>query len=101
MERHYQKEVSLHGFLSYGDLLIQVLTSTLRSNILSRLGLVEPSGTLDVHLHVVPHDTGLQAVSGVRITDSLLKRTYEFDDLCQVYVCHPKALIKSIAKVSL
>ena len=73
-----------------------------------KLGLVEPSGSIDISLEAVPHDTGLQvcitfgvrvsqlakdkfpfflqSISGVRVTDSLLKRTYEFDDQCPVFV---------------
>ena len=62
----------------------------------SKLGLLEPSGHAEVSVSVVPHQTELQVVSGVRITDSLLKRTYDFDDLCQVLVCEDDALIEGI-----
>ena len=37
-------------------------------------------------LECIPFDTSLQVVSGVRLTDTLLKRTYNFDDFCHVYV---------------
>ena len=59
--------------------------------------MVEPSGQTEVSVDVVPHRTGLQAVSGVRLTDSLLKRTYEFDDFCQVFVCQDDALMEAIS----
>ena len=51
-----------------------------------KLGLVEPSGSLDIVLEAVPQNTSLQSVSGIRITDSLLMRTYQFDDICHIYV---------------
>lgn len=51
-----------------------------------KLGLVEPSGSMDVVLEAVPQSTSLQSVSGIRITDSLLMRTYQFDDICHIYV---------------
>jgi hypothetical protein len=62
-----------------------------------KLGLVEPSGCLEVSLEAVPHETGLQIVSGVRITDSLLKRTYEFDDLSPVYVCDDEDFANAVS----
>lgn len=51
-----------------------------------KLGLVEPSGSIEVVLEAVPQNTALQSISGIRITDSLLMRTYQFDDICHVYV---------------
>jgi len=51
-----------------------------------KLGLVEPSGSMDVVLEAVPQCTSLLSVSGIRITDSLLMRTYQFDDICHIYV---------------
>ena len=51
-----------------------------------KLGLVEPSGSMDVVLEAVPQSTSLLSVSGIRITDSLLMRTYQFDDICHIYV---------------
>ena len=51
-----------------------------------KLGLIEPAGSIDIELECVPQDTALQVVSGVRLTDTSLKRTYNFDDFCHVYV---------------
>lgn len=51
-----------------------------------KLGLIEPAGTTEVVLECVPQDTALQVISGVRLTDTSLKRTYNFDDFCHVYV---------------
>ena len=60
-----------------------------------KLGLVEPSGTMDVILEAVPQDTGLQSISGIRITDSLLMRKYQFDDICHVYVVKDENMMMS------
>ena len=51
-----------------------------------KLGLIEPAGTTELVLECIPFDTSLQVVSGVRLSDTLLKRTYNFDDFCHVYV---------------
>jgi len=51
-----------------------------------KLGLIEPAGSTEVELEVVARDTALQLLSGVRITDSLLMRSYQFDELCHIYV---------------
>ncbi len=40
-----------------------------------------------------------QAINGLRITDSLLKRTYEFDDVCQVFVCENDLFMQSLGEV--
>ena len=37
-------------------------------------------------LECVPQDTALQIISGVKLTDTSLKRTYDFDNICHVYV---------------
>ncbi|CAB4065145.1 TRAPPC13 [Lepeophtheirus salmonis] len=60
-----------------------------------KLGLLQPDGCMDLNLSVVPLDTGLQVISGIRITDNLLKRTYEFDDQNQVFCHKSKNLIIS------
>ena len=51
-----------------------------------KLGLIEPAGSIDIELECVPQDTALQVVSGVRLIDTSLKRTYNFDDFCHVFV---------------
>ena len=51
-----------------------------------KLGLIEPSGSTEIVLECVPQDTALQIISGVKLTDTSLKRTYDFDNICHVYV---------------
>lgn len=51
-----------------------------------KLGLIEPAGTIEIILECVPQDTALQTISGVKLTDTSLKRTYDFDSICHVYV---------------
>jgi len=60
------------------------------------LGLVEPGGSLEADLEVVFHDTGLQTVSGVKLVDGLLQRTYEFNDQCQVYVVRDQEMYTAL-----
>merc|ERR1712059_72309 len=50
------------------------------------LGLLEPGGQTQVDLEVVLHQTGLQILSGIQCTDTLLKRSYQFNDQSQVFV---------------
>ena len=61
---------------------------------LRKLGLVEPAGSIEVELEAVALDTSLQSLSGVRVTDTLLKRTYQFDDFSHVYVCKDEKFVK-------
>jgi len=60
------------------------------------LGLLEPGGTTEVHLEVVLHSPGLHSLSGISCTDTLLKRTYHFNDQCQVFVVSDMDLFNSI-----
>nr|CAD7392995.1 unnamed protein product [Timema cristinae] len=52
------------------------------------LGKLEPRDSLELPLCLVPLAAGLQNISGIRIMDVFLKRTYEYDDLAQVFVTH-------------
>eukprot|EP00094_Tigriopus_californicus_P006642 TCALIF_06396-PA protein Name:"Similar to Trappc13 Trafficking protein particle complex subunit 13 (Rattus norvegicus)" AED:0.10 eAED:0.10 QI:103/0.83/0.85/1/0.83/0.85/7/522/367 len=61
-----------------------------------KLGLLEPGGNLEISIEIIPRDVGLQLISGIRITDSLLKRNYEFDDVCQVFVCRDEEMISTL-----
>lgn len=61
-----------------------------------KLGLIEPAGSTEVILEVVPQDTGLQTLSGVRLKDTSLMRTYPFDDLCHVYVTADQNMIQNV-----
>lgn len=47
---------------------------------------IEPGGHILFKLNMIPIEAGLQNVSGVRFTDTFLKRTYEYDDFAQVFV---------------
>ncbi|KAK7866040.1 hypothetical protein R5R35_008552 [Gryllus longicercus] len=47
---------------------------------------IEPGASLLFKLNLIPIEAGLQNVSGVRFTDTFLKRTYEYDDFAQVFV---------------
>lgn len=60
------------------------------------LGLVEPGGSLETELEVVLHDTGLQTVSGIKLVDGLLQRTYNFNDQSQVYVVVDEELFRAL-----
>jgi len=63
------------------------------SGVCSRkLGLIEPAGSTELELEVVAQATALQPLSGVRITDTLLMRSYQFDELCFVYVAKDESL---------
>ena len=62
-------------------------TALLWTGISNRpLNKIEPSCFVDVALTLVPILPGLQTVSGLRLFDLFLKRTYDYDDLAQVLV---------------
>lgn len=61
-----------------------------------KLGLLEPGGNIEISIEIIPRDMGLQLISGIRITDSLLKRNYEFDDVCQVFVCRDEEMVSTL-----
>ncbi|CAD6195309.1 unnamed protein product [Caenorhabditis auriculariae] len=50
------------------------------------LGQLAPSQHVDFKLDVFPVTVGFQSISGIRITDGFTKRTYEHDDIAQVFV---------------
>ncbi|NXH01019.1 TPC13 protein, partial [Loxia leucoptera] len=51
-----------------------------------QLGKLHPSSSLHLALTLLSSVQGLQSVSGLRLTDTFLKRTYEYDDIAQVCV---------------
>uniref|UniRef100_A0A8C8FFY0 Trafficking protein particle complex subunit 13 n=1 Tax=Oncorhynchus tshawytscha TaxID=74940 RepID=A0A8C8FFY0_ONCTS len=51
-----------------------------------QLGKVSPSASLSLPLKLLSSVQGLQSISGLRLTDTFLKRTYEYDDIAQVCV---------------
>ncbi|CAM9883106.1 unnamed protein product [Lampetra planeri] len=50
------------------------------------LGRLPSASSRQAALMLLPAMPGLQSVSGIRLTDTFLKRTYEFDDVAQVLV---------------
>lgn len=51
-----------------------------------QLGQLRPNSVVDFTLELLPIQTGLQSISGIRVTDTFLKRTYEHDEIAQVLV---------------
>lgn len=51
-----------------------------------RLGQILPNAHAKFQIEVLPLEKGIQPLSGIRITDTFLKRTYEMDNLAQIHV---------------
>uniref|UniRef100_A0A4W3K3N0 Trafficking protein particle complex subunit 13 n=1 Tax=Callorhinchus milii TaxID=7868 RepID=A0A4W3K3N0_CALMI len=51
-----------------------------------QLGKLSPNSSLHLALKLLASVQGLQSISGLRLTDTFLKRTYEYDDIAQVCV---------------
>ncbi|XP_033636886.1 trafficking protein particle complex subunit 13-like isoform X2 [Asterias rubens] len=51
-----------------------------------QLGKLGPGSSMDVELTLLATIPGLQSISGLRLTDTYLKRTYEHDDVAQIFV---------------
>ncbi|XP_071485022.1 trafficking protein particle complex subunit 13-like [Diadema antillarum] len=51
-----------------------------------QLGKLGPNASMDIKLQLIPTVPGLQSISGMRLVDLYLKRTYEHDDIAQVFV---------------
>ena len=47
---------------------------------------IESNCSIEIHLNLIPILPGLQSISGLRLVDLFLKRTYDYDDLAQVLV---------------
>ncbi|XP_063819260.1 trafficking protein particle complex subunit 13 isoform X2 [Pseudophryne corroboree] len=60
-----------------------------------QLGKLHPSSSLFLTLTLLSSVQGLQSVSGLRLTDTFLKRTYEYDDIAQVCVVSSKNHLES------
>uniref|UniRef100_A0A3B3C8G9 Trafficking protein particle complex subunit 13 n=1 Tax=Oryzias melastigma TaxID=30732 RepID=A0A3B3C8G9_ORYME len=54
-----------------------------------QLGKLSPGASLLLPLTIFSSVQGLQSISGLRLTDTFLKRTYEYDDIAQVCVICP------------
>jgi len=50
------------------------------------IGQLAPNTSHDVTIRLLPIAHGLQVISGIRLTDTFLKRTYEHDEIAQVFV---------------
>ncbi|PIK44061.1 hypothetical protein BSL78_19078 [Apostichopus japonicus] len=53
-----------------------------------QLGKLGPGDSLQIELSMLSTIPGLQSISGLRIIDQNLKRTYEHDDIAQIFVHH-------------
>ncbi|XP_070564282.1 trafficking protein particle complex subunit 13-like [Ptychodera flava] len=51
-----------------------------------QLGKLEPSDSMVLTLNLLASIPGLLSISGLRLTDTYLKRTYEHDDIAQIFV---------------
>ncbi|RUS92093.1 hypothetical protein EGW08_000117 [Elysia chlorotica] len=51
-----------------------------------QLGKLPHNESLDIPLSLISIVPGLQTISGLRLTDNFLKRTYEHDEIAQVFV---------------
>ncbi|KAF8361382.1 hypothetical protein PRIPAC_88305 [Pristionchus pacificus] len=51
-----------------------------------KLGQIPPKGTSSFTINLLPVALGFQAISGVRVNDLFSKRTYEFDDIAQIFI---------------
>jgi len=52
----------------------------------TKLGQLQPNLAMDLTLKLLPICPGLQIISGVRLTDTFLKRTYEHDEIAHVFI---------------
>ncbi|XP_057350818.1 trafficking protein particle complex subunit 13 isoform X5 [Manis pentadactyla] len=60
-----------------------------------QLGKLHPSSSLCLALTLLSSVQGLQSISGLRLTDTFLKRTYEYDDIAQVCVVSSAIKVES------
>ncbi|OXU23699.1 hypothetical protein TSAR_016039 [Trichomalopsis sarcophagae] len=73
------------------DLLLglQSNTSVAWSGISDKMiGTLKPGESVHLPLCLIPLESGLVAVSGLKLTDTFLKRVYDYDDLAQIFVNH-------------
>ncbi|KAL4236616.1 Trafficking protein particle complex subunit 13 [Mactra antiquata] len=72
--------------------LTMVLQNDLNSGLLwsglsgRKLGILQQNECMDLSLTLIATVPGLQTISGLRLTDNILKRTYEHDEIAQVFV---------------
>lgn len=51
-----------------------------------KLESLAPHEIRDMAFSAVPYKLGLRTISGIKLLDTFLKKTYSFDDLGQVFV---------------
>ncbi|KAL3994660.1 hypothetical protein ACH3XW_22620 [Acanthocheilonema viteae] len=81
---HNCSERSLDLMLTLDDKLQPNIAFCSTSGV--ELGQLPPNSTTDFSLELLPLTPGLQSISGIRVTDTFLRRTYEHDDIAQVFV---------------
>ncbi|XP_014209609.1 trafficking protein particle complex subunit 13 [Copidosoma floridanum] len=52
------------------------------------IGTLKPGESTYIPLCMIPLESGLIAVSSLKLTDTFLKRVYDYDDLAQIFVNH-------------
>ncbi|XP_044009690.1 trafficking protein particle complex subunit 13 [Aphidius gifuensis] len=55
---------------------------------ITTLGTLKPGDSIDVPLSFIPLQAGLLTLSGLKLTDTFLKRVYEYDDWAQSFVLY-------------
>ncbi|KAG0696701.1 Trafficking protein particle complex subunit 13 [Chionoecetes opilio] len=62
------------------------------SGVSSRsLASLSPGQSVSLCLPLVPLQTGLQTIAGIRLTDTFLKRAYNYENLAQVFITNEKS----------
>lgn len=51
-----------------------------------KLKALQPHSSVILEFNCIPLKPGLRTISGIKLLDTFLKRTYDYDDLGQVYV---------------
>ncbi|XP_060816898.1 trafficking protein particle complex subunit 13 [Bombus pascuorum] len=50
------------------------------------IGTLKPGVSIDIPLCLIPLRSGIITISGLKLTDTFLKRVYDYDDLAQIFV---------------
>jgi len=93
-DRTVELDLDLSDKIGDGDLVNRCQSWS--GLVKTSLGLVEPGGSTEVTAEVVFHRSGLQTLQGITCRDSLLKRSYSFNDQCQVFVLTDNQLFSSL-----
>ncbi|XP_078038449.1 trafficking protein particle complex subunit 13 [Augochlora pura] len=52
----------------------------------TKIETLKPGGSIDIPLCLIPLHSGIITISGLKLEDTCLKRTYDYDDLAQIFV---------------